>query len=329
MTQATREPVRLGVIGAGNFGRLHAVTAHALGEARLAAVVDPRPECLAKIRELMPEVPTWSRLDGALDESQAEAWVVASTTATHVSAARQVLERGRPVLVEKPLSESLAEAASLAPLVQGDSSNLMMGHILLFNTELRQLMDEVRQRGPIAYLNSVRHRPTATIDLFPGESPLHLLMVHDLYATLALVGRAEPTHFHAKLRRNERGVCDLAAAVLGWPDGTLATYTASFLTPAGMSSDGFDRLEVFGRGWAARIEPNPRPIEVWDDRAHWPMALEIRADRTAPSGMLAEELRCFCRVVRGVEAVPVGATYADAMQVQRWLEELEKSAANT
>jgi len=328
MTQQAREPVRLGVIGAGNFGRLHALTAHALGDASLVAVVDPRPECLEKIRELLPNVPTWPRLDAALSDSQAEAWIVASTTATHVVLARQVLERGLPVLIEKPLAESLDEASSLAPLVHGDSSNLMMGHILLFNTELRQLVDEVRQRGPIMYLNSVRHRPIATMDLFPGESPLHLLMVHDLYATLALVGRAEPVHFHARLRRNERGVCDLAAAELAWADGAVATYTASFLTPAGMSSDGFDRLEVFGRGWAARIEPNPRPIEVWDERAHWPMALEIRADPTAPSGMLAEELRCFCRVVRGVAAVPLGATYADAVQVQRWLEQLERAAAD-
>ncbi len=326
MTQETREPVRLGVVGAGKFGRLHALTAHALGDARLVAVVDPRPECLATIRGLLPDVPTWSGLDGALNKSQAEAWIVATTTAAHVSATRQVLERGRPVLIEKPLSESLTEASTLAPLVQEDSSNLMMGHILLFNSELRQVIDEVRQRGPIAYLNSVRHRPIATMDLYPGESPLHLLMVHDLYATLALVGRAEPTRFRASLRRHERGACDLALAELAWPDGTMASYAASFLTPPGMSSDGFDRLEVFGRGWAARIQPNPRPIEVWDERARWPMALEIRADRDAPSGMLAEELRCFCRVVRGIEPVPVGATYADAIQVQRWLERLEQTA---
>ena len=37
---------------------------------------------------------------------------------------------------------------------------------------------------------------------------------------------------------------------------------------------------------------------------------------------MAEELRCFCRVVRGLEDVPVGATYADAIQVQRWMDKL-------
>jgi len=81
-------------------------------------------------------------------------------------------------------------------------------------------------------------------------------------------------------------------------------------------------MEIFGQGWAARICANPRPIEVWDDRARWPMALEICTAGLAATGMLAEQLRCFCRVVRGLESVPIGATYQDAVQVQRWLERL-------
>ena len=60
------------------------------------------------------------------------------------------------------------------------------------------------------------------------------------------------------------------------------------------------------------------------------MALEIRTDATGPTGMMAEELRCFCGVVRGRQPVPVGATYHDALQVQSWMERLEKlGAGNT
>jgi hypothetical protein len=66
---------------------------------------------------------------------------------------------------------------------------------------------------------------------------------------------------------------------------------------------------------------------VWDERASWPLALEIRTDAAAATGMMAEELRCFCRVVRGLQGVPVGASYADAIQVQRWMDRLEACAA--
>lgn len=85
-------------------------------------------------------------------------------------------------------------------------------------------------------------------------------------------------------------------------------------------------MEVFGEGWSARITPNPRPIEVWNHQARWPMALEIRADATGAVGMMAEEQRAFYRVVGGFESVPMGATFQDAMQVQRWLEVLDQTA---
>src|SRR5262249_57870035 len=123
--------------------------------------------------------------------------------------------------------------------------------------------------------------------------------------------------------RTDTGAVDLAVARLQWSDGLLASFAASYLTPAGMPPRGFDRMEVFGAGWSARINPNPRPIEVWGERASWPLALEIRADAAGATGMMAEELHCFCRVVRGLQSVPVGATYRDALQVQQWMDRLE------
>jgi predicted dehydrogenase len=237
--------------------------------------------------------------------------------------ARTLLAAGKTVLLEKPVSDNLAEAESLAPLVRPDSGNLMLGHIVLFNSEFLALQDEVRRRGPLVHISCARHRPIANLAKFPGQNPMHLTMVHDLYATLALVQRAEPAEFSSQCHRATNGGCDLVLAQLRWPDGLLASFAASFLTPEGMASNGFDLLEVFGQGWSARTRSNPRPIEVWDDRARWPMALEIRADPSGPTGMMAAEQRAFCRVVRGLQPVPLGATYADALQVQRWMDRLQ------
>lgn len=322
-------PVRIGVVGFGNFGRLHAQTTTALSETELVAIVDQRPQAIDAARECLPHVPAWTDIDEALAKSDAEAWVVASSTASHVAIAKKLLTGGACVLVEKPISEDLAEAESLAPLVSNNSANFMAGHIVLFNSEFRQLLDEVQRREPIAYIDAVRHRPTTTMQLFPGESPYHLTMVHDLYCVLALTNSAEPYTFSAQSRTTTDGACDLALAQFQWKNGVTASLTASFLTPSGMAGDGFDRLEVFGCGWSARIHPNPRPIEIWDERAHWPSALEIRTSTTSPSGMLAEELRCFCRVVRRIEPVPIGARYADALQVQRWLDKLDSMRSNS
>lgn len=326
MSKRAFEPVRVGVAGVGGFGLLHALTLRGLAEAELVAVVHRRKSRLDEVADRLPGVPGWTDLEQAIEESEAEAWVVAASSAAHVPMTRALLRAGKPVLLEKPMAETLAEAEELRPLVAKDPDKLMMGHILLFNSEYRQLVAEVRRRGPLAYLDCVRHRPVGTMEALPGESPLELLMVHDLYAVQVLVNRAEPEGFHCRAHRHASGAVDLVIAQLQWPGGTLANFTASFMTPAGMAADGFDRMEVFGEGWAARLLPNPRPIKLWDEQARWPMALEIRADALAPSGMMAEELRCFCRVVRGLEPVPAGATYEDAMQVQRWLDRLVAAA---
>ena len=318
-------PVKTAVVGLGRFGRLHSLTLNGLAESELVGIVARREESVAALTEELPGVPGWTNLEQAVAECEAEAWVIACTTSQHVAVARALLEAGKTVLLEKPVSESLEEALSLKPLVKDDSSNLMLGHIVLFNSDFRALQDEAKRRGPISYIDSVRHRPASIVKDFAGENPLHAAMVHDLYMVQALMDRAEPTQFSSQFHRTVSGAVDLALAQLTWDNGPVANFAASYLTPSGMPPRGFDRTEVFGEGWASRMTPNPRPLEVWSEKAEWPFALEIRTDESGPTGMMAEELRCFCRVVRGEQAVPVGATYHDALQVQSWMARLEQS----
>lgn len=319
-------PVKIGLVGAGNFGLVHAHTINGLVEADLVAVVDSHRKALASVSSLFPGVLVWEKLEEAIAESDADAWIVATSTASHVAVARALLEAGKTILVEKPIALDVADAESLGSLVAADSGNFMMGHVALFNSEFRQLSKEVAQRGAIEFIDCARHRPVSTLRDYPGESPFYLTMVHDLYLVAALKPDTNPVHLSAQSRSGKSGECDVALAQLKWDDGTIASFTASFRTPEGMASDGFDRIEVFGDGWVARVSANPRPMELWDDKARWPMALEIGADAGVATGMLAEQLRCFCRVVRREGNVPAGARYSDAVRVQRWLEILSREA---
>src|SRR5579863_2804175 len=293
-------PVKIGVVGLGRFGRLHALTLAGLAEAELVGLVARRQASLDALAGELPGVRGWTNLDQAIRESTAEAWVVACATASHVPVARALLAAGKTVLLEKPVADNLAEARTLQPLVRPDSGNLMLGHIVLFNSEFRQLREELQKRGSLAYIDCVRHRPASIVKQFPGENPLQATMVHDLYATQVLVDRAEPVHFSSQFHRTRDGEVDLALAQLKWANGSVASFAASYLTPSGMAPRGFDRMEVFGEGWSARISPNPRPIEIWRSQAEWPLPLEILSGPGGTTGMMAEESRCFCRVVRGV-----------------------------
>lgn len=316
------QPVKVGVVGLGRFGRLHALTLAGLAEAELVGLVARRTESLDRMATELPSARGWTSLQKAIKESDAEAWVVACTTSEHVGVTRELLSAGKSVLLEKPISDDLKEARSLETLVQPESRNLMLGHIVLFNSEFQQLRDEASRRRSLSYIDCVRHRPASIVADFPNENPLHAAMVHDLYAVQVLMNCSEPIRFQACYHRTKSGAIDLANAQLQWADGTLATFAASYLAPPGMPPRGFDRMELFGDGWSARIAPNPRPIEVWSQVAEWPLPLEIRTGASGPTGMMAEELRAFCRVVRGVAAVPLGCRYADGIQVQRWMDKL-------
>lgn len=319
-------PVRISVVGVGSFGRLHALTLAGLAEADLVEVVDSRESALAEMQAVLPDVPGYTDLNAALQQTDTEAWVIATRTASHVPLAELLLRAGKRVLIEKPLAENLETARRLAPLVTPGSSNLMLGHLALFAPEFRRLVQETRRRGPLTYFHLFRHRPAATADLYPEETPLRLTMVHDLYLAYALMNGAEPVRLSARFHPRAGGGCDLALAEMEWENGTWASFTASFLTPPGLAADGYDRMELFGPGWAAQIRLNPQPLELYTERAEWPLGLDITADPVAPSGWLAEELRCFCRVARGREEPPLGARYADALRLQEWMERLERSA---
>ena len=72
------EPVRIGVVGLGSFGRQHALTVAGLAEAKLVALVDRRQASLDALCAKLPGVPGWLDLERAVDESDAEAWIVAT-----------------------------------------------------------------------------------------------------------------------------------------------------------------------------------------------------------------------------------------------------------
>src|SRR4051794_35413431 len=109
MTPRSFAPVKVGVIGLGRFGRLHALTLARLAEADLVAMVARRQPSLDALAAELPGVPGWTDLGRAVAESAAEAWVVACTTAAHVPVVRNLLEAGKSVLLEKPVADSLGE----------------------------------------------------------------------------------------------------------------------------------------------------------------------------------------------------------------------------
>ena len=174
---------RVALLGVGRWGRNHFRVLRELGVLR--SVWDRDPATLE--REVPPEL----RADGPdaiLADEAVEAVVVATTARSHYEVARRVLDSGRHVLVEKPLTLDEGEGEDLVARARAAGRVLMVGHITLFHPAIRNLLGLVRggELGNLRYLYANRLNLGTVRE---EEDILWSFAPHDVAVMLALVGQ--------------------------------------------------------------------------------------------------------------------------------------------
>ena len=210
--------VRVGVVGVGALGRHHARVWASSPGARLVGIHDhdtARAEAVAKEYGC----PVLPELDALLKEVQAVS--VAVPTVDHHAVARRALECGCDVLVEKPMTATLAEADDLVSLAKQKQAVLQVGHIERFNPATDVLIETVEAPRFIEVhrLGSFSSR-SLDVDVVLD------LMIHDLDIVLALDG-SEPTQIEAVGVPVLTPRVDIANARLRFASGLIANLTAS------------------------------------------------------------------------------------------------------
>src|SRR2546428_3993344 len=158
MTRMLPAPVRVAVVGAGEWGINHVRTFAQLREAHLVSVCDLDGSRLQQVRTQYSGVGTTTDFDDVLKDPSVEAVVLASFAAQHFGQARAALEAGKHVLVEKPMTLKAAEAEDLVRLARRAGRCLMVGHLLLYHpavTKMKTLLDS-GEVGDLFYLYSQR-----------------------------------------------------------------------------------------------------------------------------------------------------------------------------
>ena len=215
--------LRTAVIGVGHLGRQHARIHAALaseGKSRLVAVCDLAE---ATAREVASERETewacdWRSLVGRVD-----AVSLATPTESHAEIACALLEAGVHVLVEKPISRTLAEADRMIEAAARGGATLMVGHLERFNPALVALRPHVRQ--PVYFeIHRVGQFTARSLDI----DVVLDLMIHDLDIVQWLVGRdVEATEVRAVGIPVLTNRVDAANARIEFATGAVANITAS------------------------------------------------------------------------------------------------------
>jgi len=221
--------MRIGVIGAGHMGSLHAEkVARLSAEARslsLAGVADVVAERARALGGRL-EVPGFA--DNAALLERCDAVVVAVPTVDHLAVVRLALEAGCDVLVEKPIAATVEEGEALLDAARARRRVLQVGHLEWFNGALRPIREHIRRpRFVEAHrLGPFAHRAT-DIDVVRD------LMIHDLDILQQLLGE-EPQRVEAIGVPVVTSQVDIANARLTYPGGCVANLTASRVSPTPM-----------------------------------------------------------------------------------------------
>ena len=210
--------LRMGLVGAGHFGRFHALKVAAAPRARLVGVHDPdmaRAEAVGREAGGAPAL----ALEGLL--AACDAVVIAAPAEAHHDLATPALEAGCHVLVEKPIAATLAQADALAALAAAKGLVLQVGHLLRFSAEHRAISSRITRPLYIEATRIAPYKPRGT-----DVSVILDLMIHDLDLVLSLVD-SEIDSVDALGAAVSSPSEDIANARVRFANGCVATITAS------------------------------------------------------------------------------------------------------
>ncbi|MEU4338101.1 Gfo/Idh/MocA family oxidoreductase [Micromonospora lupini] len=313
------EPLRVGQVGLGWFGGIHAQTWPAVAGAELVAVCDADPTRLqpngggdaqdsfhvdaghGQLR-LPDSVARFNDLDDLLGSGIDLLDVVVSEQA-HADVVRRGLLAGVDVIVEKPIALDLADVRELIDVARTVGRNLYVGHILRFDVRNAALAGMV-DAGGLRHMSFQRNFQTAAHQVYGRIHPVFGAAIHDIDLAVWYAGR-RPNAISA-FTSSFLGAAtpDVLDIVLHWDDGLRAVIQNSWHVAAACPF-GFEfecKVQTAGATYVLRNEPD---LHVWDaagvrapEMHFWPLSGETRA------GAIRAELQHYADCSRDGIASP-------------------------
>ena len=240
------------MIGCGYWGPNLVRNFSLLNEFEMVGAVDLDPDRLEYIERhfRVPRITTDAR--EVLEDPEIDAIAIATPISTHADLARQALQAGKHVLLEKPMAHSVEACEDLDRLAQDNGLVLLVDHTFLYTGVVEKMLEIVTagELGKIYYFDSVR----INLGLFQHDyNVIWDLAPHDLSILLHLLDE-RPTEVQAvgaaPVESGERRLESIAYLSLRFPSGLIGHVHVNWLAPVKI------RLTLLG---------GSRRMAVWDD----------------------------------------------------------------
>jgi predicted dehydrogenase len=286
-------PIPVAVIGVGEHGKKHAREFQQVPGAELVGVYDVQPE---KVQSVASElgIRAFASLEEALAAARAVSIVI--PTSDHANVARQAIERGVDVLLEKPITRTVEEADEITALAAARGCILQVGHVERFNPGVVAAKAVTRQ--PLFF---EIHRLGVFSPRSLDVDVVFDLMIHDLDLVLWLSG-ANVRDVRAVGLPVLSDKVDIANARVEFENGTVANFTASRV-----STERVRKFRFFQPSEYVSIDFTRRDVLVLSvNRQGGGPKIGFRKLETQPAEPLRAELAAFVESVRARTAPLVG-----------------------
>lgn len=231
-------PFRIAVAGAGAIGRVHIDLIKADRDCVLAAIVDPSPAAAAQAHQ--SGVPHFDDLARMIEAIRPDGVIIATPNALHVEHALACIARGVPVLVEKPVADSIEQAERLARAAATSGVPVLVGHHRRHNPIVQAARDIIRSGtlGPLVAITGtcLLYKPPSYFEASwhrqAGAGPLLINLIHDIDNLRFICGEIEAVQAIVSSRVRKLPVEDSAALLLRFAGGAIATLIGSDTAPA-------------------------------------------------------------------------------------------------
>ncbi|MBX2991412.1 MAG: Gfo/Idh/MocA family oxidoreductase [Bacteroidetes bacterium] len=241
--------LNIGVVGVGHLGALHAKMLAELDDVTLAGVFDTNT---AKAESVAAEFgtkacSTYAELVGAVD-----ALTIATTTSTHFEVARTALAHSKHVFIEKPITQTTAEADELNRLARDKRALIQVGHIERFNAAVLAL-----EKYNIDPLFVESHRLAQFNPRGTDVAVVLDLMIHDIDIILSFV-KSPVVRIEANGVAVVSDSVDIANARIQFESGCVANVTASRISQRKMR-----KMRLFQKDAYLSIDFSEKQAEVF------------------------------------------------------------------
>jgi len=250
--------IKVGVIGSGQWGKNHIRVYNELPESDLVCISDLNENALKSLKGVY-HCDTTKDYGEILDNRDIKAVSVCTPASTHYRIVRDALEKGKDVLVEKPITMDSGEGEKLAKLAKESGRILMVGHIFRFNPAVLRLKDELDKSslGKLNFFLSMRMGPRT-----PREDcgVICDFATHDIDISNYFLNETMPLRVHATAGYfHQSGFDDAGFLTLEYPNNVISHIVVSWLTPKKIRE-----IVVVGEKKSVKLDYMTQELEFYD-----------------------------------------------------------------